>query len=97
MKRWYPDWELDRLLQALEQEALAVGEEELGQVLAEARLSEARLSEARLSEARLSEDGSLRQVAKLLRSALAEYEDPTAEASPAAAHGLGDRQARWPH
>ena len=82
MKRWYPDWELDRLLQALEQEALAVGEEELGQVLAEARLSE---------------DGSLRQVAKLLRSALAEYEDPTAEASPAAAHGLGDRQARWPH
>ena len=92
MKRWYPDWELDRLLQALEQEALAVGEEELGQVLAEARLSEARLSEARLSE-----DGSLRQVAKLLRSALAEYEDPTAEASPAAAHGLGDRQARWPH
>ena len=92
MKRWYPDWELDRLLQALEQEALAVGEEELGQVL-----SEARLSEARLSEARLSEDGGLRQVAKLLRSALAEYEDPTAEASPAAAHGLGDRQARWPH
>lgn len=87
MKRWYPDWELDRLLQALEQEALAVGEEELGQVLAEARLS----------EARLSEDGSLRQVAKLLRSALAEYEDLTAEASPAAAHGLGDRQARWPH
>ena len=87
MKRWYPDWELDRLLQALEQEALAVGEEELGQVL----------SEARLSEARLSEDGGLRQVAKLLRSALAEYEDPTAEASPAAAHGLGDRQARWPH
>lgn len=87
MKRWYPDWELDRLMQALEQEALAVGEEELGQVLAEARLS----------EARLSEDGSLRQVAKLLRSALAEFEDPTAEASPAAAHGLGDRQARWPH
>ncbi|MCG8597113.1 MAG: hypothetical protein MI785_22470 [Kiloniellales bacterium] len=87
MKRWYPDWELDRLMQALEQEALAVGEEELGQVLAEARLS----------EARLSKDGSLRQVAKLLRSALAEFEDPTAEASPAAAHGLGDRQARWPH
>lgn len=82
MKRWYPDWELDRLLQALEQETLAVGEEELGQVLAEARLFE---------------DGSLRQVAKLLRSALAEYEDPTAEASPAAARGLGDRQARWPH
>ena len=82
MKRWYPDWELDRLLQTLEQETLTAGEEEIRQVLAEARLAE---------------DGSLRQVAKLLRSALAEYEEPNAEASPAASQGLSERQARWPH
>ena len=82
MTIWYPDWELERLLQALEQETLAAEEDDLGRILSESELPKAE---------------SLRQVARVLRAAAAEYEEPTAEAPQAATGGLGAHQARWPH
>ena len=82
MTIWCPDWELERLLQALEQETLAADEDDLRRILSEAGLPKAE---------------SLRQVARVLRAAAAEYEEPAAEAPQATTGGLGTHQARWPH
>ena len=82
MSLWCPDWELERLLQACEEETLAADDKDLKRALAEARVSEA---------------WSLRQVAGLVRAAVAEYEEPDAEAAPRARSRPRDQQARWPH
>ncbi len=82
MTIWCPDWELERLLQALEQETLAADEDDLKKILSESGLPKAE---------------GLGQVVRVVRAAAAEYEEPTAEAPQAAAGGLGADQARWPH
>ncbi len=82
MTLWCPDWELERLLQALEQETLAADEDDLRRILAESGLPKAEV---------------LRLVTTVVRAAAAEYEEPAAEAPQAASGGLGAHQPRWPH
>ena len=82
MRQWRPEQELERLLQALEQEILAAEEKDLRQAL---------------TAAGLSVGGTRRQVSSVVGSALAEYEDPQAEAPQALADCSGDHRLRRPH
>ena len=82
MKQWRPEQELERLLQALEQEILAAEDEELRQVL---------------MAAGVSVGGTRRQISSVVGMALAEYEDPQAEALRALLESPGDLRLRRPH
>ena len=82
MRQWRPEEELERLLQALEQEILAAEGEELRQVL---------------TAAGLSVGGTRRQVSGVVGLALAEYEDPQADPPQAPADCLSDHRPRRPH
>lgn len=82
MRQWRPERELERLLQALEQEILTAEDWELRQVL---------------TAAGLSVGGTRRKVSSVVGLALAEYEDPLAEPQQAATDPRGDHRLRRPH
>ena len=82
MRRWRPDQELERLLQAFEADILSADHEDM---------------RGALKDAGLAAPHSLPAVSGVIRAALEEAEHPNADLLQTLRKAFGDDGARWPH